>query len=212
MKTAWMVGGVVVGAAGLLIVLGSASTAQQPRQPARVIEGQGGGGAGGGQQGGQQGVLFQGQATRRVDAAPQGEPQVDQQTGQIRIQRQTVNPGLRRLPNRPVANWRLGVDTVNAPKGLLISDVSRNSPAQRFGLETGDYLLDVMGYPVGFYQNGYYPLGDALNQLVRNDGWVNLLVWNKRTNGEEAMWIRLEPRQGQGQFPFRAQGQGPTNN
>jgi predicted metalloprotease with PDZ domain len=130
---------------------------------------------------------------------------LDQQTGQFRIQRQVIREGLRRLPMRPVARWRLGVDTVNAPKGLMIADVSRNSPAYRYGLEPGDYLLDVMGYPVGFYGNGYYPLGDALNQLVRRDGWVNILIWNKRSNGEEAMWIQLEPR-GQIGVPFRAPG------
>ena len=78
------------------------------------------------------------------------------------------------------------------------------APAWRFGLEPGDYLLDVMGYPVGFYGNAYYPLGDALNQLVRRDGWVNILIWNQRTNGEEAMWIKLEPRGGV--IPFGAPG------
>jgi hypothetical protein len=198
MKTAWMAGGAGVMAAVWVMVFGALTVAQQPTRQIGAPPG----GVG------EPAVQMNRQATRRVQGAPGGEPQVDQQTGQFRIQRQTVREGLRRLPARPIGRWRLGVDTNNAPKGLFIADVARNSPAYRFGLEPGDYLLDVMGYPVGFYGNAYYPLGDALNQLVRRDGWVNILIWNQRTNGEEAMWIRLEPRQGQGVpgLPFRVQG------
>jgi hypothetical protein len=198
MKTAWMAGGAGVMAAVWVMVFGALTVAQQPTRQIGAPPG----GVG------EPAVQMNRQATRRVQGAPGGEPQVDQQTGQFRIQRQTVREGLRRLPARPIGWWRLGVDTNNAPKGLFIADVARNSPAYRFGLEPGDYLLDVMGYPVGFYGNAYYPLGDALNQLVRRDGWVNILIWNQRTNGEEAMWIRLEPRQGQGVpgLPFRVQG------
>ncbi|MEX0585946.1 MAG: hypothetical protein WD176_04845, partial [Pirellulales bacterium] len=160
------------------------------------IDGQnppGGGGAGGGQQQ----INVNRQQTRRVQGGPGGEPQLDQQTGQFRIQRQVIRPGVQRMPVRPSARWRMGVHTDNAPKGLLITEVARNSPAHRFGLEPGDYLLDAMGYPVGFYGNAYYPLAETFNQVVRRDGWVNILIWNKRTNSEEAMWIQLEPRGGQ---------------
>ena len=59
------------------------------------------------------------------------------------MRRQVIRPGLRRWPERPQARWRLGVHTDDAPKGLLITDVARNSPAFRFGLEPGDYLLEV---------------------------------------------------------------------
>jgi hypothetical protein len=90
----------------------------------------------------------------------------------------------------------LGIQVDDAPLGLRISDVSRNSPAFRFGLERGDYLLDVMGFPVGFQGRAYFPLADALNQSVRRDGWVNILIWNRRTHADEAIWIRAEPRQG----------------
>jgi hypothetical protein len=148
------------------------------------------------------------QQTRRVQGGPgAGEPQLDPQSGQFRVQRDVIRPGLRRLPVRPAARWRLGVNTDNAPKGMLITDVARNSPAQHFGLEPGDYILDVMGYPVGFYGNAYYPIAEAFNQLVRRDGWVNILIWNKRTNAEEAMWIQLERRSGGGVVvPFGRSG------
>ena len=199
MKATCWAGAVVVTALGLVMADAAIATSQQPVRTRQIDRGPGGGGRP------DQPAQMNRPSTRRVQGEPAGEPQVDQQSGQFRIQRQTVREGLRRLPDRAVGRWRLGVDTANAPKGLLISDVSRNSPAYRFGLEPGDYLLDVMGYPVGFYGNSYYPLGDALNQLVRRDGWVNILVWNKRTNGEEAMWIRLEPRGGQPiGIPFRS--------
>jgi hypothetical protein len=147
--------------------------------------------------------------TRRVQGGPDSgaAPTIDQRTGQVRSQRQVIRPGWR-LPVRPAPRWRLGVDVDNAPLGLRITQVARNSPAQRFGLERGDYILDVMGYPVGFHRNAYSPIAEAFNQLVRRDGWVNVLIWNRRTNAEEAMWIQLEPRGGRGGIvrPFGAQG------
>jgi C-terminal processing protease CtpA/Prc len=88
----------------------------------------------------------------------------------------------------------LGVEVDNAPKGLLVTDVSRNGPAWRFGIEPGDYILDVMGYPVGYYEGQYYQLADTLNRMAQRDGWVNILIWNKRSEAEEAMWVQAERR------------------
>jgi hypothetical protein len=137
------------------------------------------------------------QPTRRVQGDPSGvTPQVDQRTGQFRIDRRVIRPGLRIMPQRPAPRWRLGIQVDDAPLGLRITDVTRNSAAFRFGLERGDYILDVMGFPVGFHGSNYFPLADALNHFVRRDGWVNVLVWNRRTHSEEALWIQAEPRQG----------------
>jgi hypothetical protein len=134
------------------------------------------------------------QPTRRVQGGPASEtPQLDQRTGQFRIDRRVIRPGWR-LPQRPAPRWRLGIQVDDAPQGLRISEVTRNSAAFRFGLERGDYLLDVMGFPVGFHRGAYFPLADALNQRVRRDGWVNVLVWNRRTRAEEEMWIQADPR------------------
>jgi predicted metalloprotease with PDZ domain len=136
------------------------------------------------------------QTTRSVQGGPASmTPQLDQRTGQFRIDRRVIRPGLRLLPQRPAPRWRLGIQVDDAPRGLRISDVSPNSPAFRFGLERGDYLLDVMGFPVGFHGSAYFPLADTLNQNVRREGWVNVLVWNRRTLAEEAIWIQAEPRQ-----------------
>jgi hypothetical protein len=137
------------------------------------------------------------QSTRRVQGGPPSEaPRLNQQTQQFRIDRRVIRPGLRLLPQRPTPRWRLGIQVDDAPLGLRITEVTRNSPAFRFGLERGDYLLDVMGFPVGFHGGAYFPLADALNRHVRRDGWVNVLVWNRRTHAEEALWIQAEPRQG----------------
>jgi hypothetical protein len=135
------------------------------------------------------------QPTRRIQGGPTNvSPQINQQTGQFRIDRSIIRPGLRILPRRPTPRWRLGIEVDDSPRGLRISEVSRNSPAFRFGLERGDYLLDVMGFPVGIHGSSYFPLADALNQNVRRDGWVNILIWNRRTRAEEALWIQAEPR------------------
>lgn len=94
----------------------------------------------------------------------------------------------------PRGDWFLGVYTDRAPRGLRLSQIVRGSPASRFGLEVGDYILDVSGYVVGEYNGRFYPLPMALNYGVDRDGWAELLVWNKRTFAEETLWVRLQRR------------------
>ena len=106
------------------------------------------------------------QPTRSVQGGPSSQtPQLDQRTGQFRIDRRVIRPGLRLLPQRPVPRWRLGIQVDDAPRGLRISDVSPNSPAFRFGLERGDYLLDVMGFPVGFHGRCILPAGRHVESI-----------------------------------------------
>jgi hypothetical protein len=134
---------------------------------------------------------------RQIEArSERGLPTVDPTTGQYQLRRQIYIRPPRIAPLRITRQWRLGIQVDNAPLGLRISGVADNSPAWRFGIEEGDYLLDVMGYPVGFYQGAYYPLAETLNQTIQRDGWVNILVWNKRSNAAEAMWVQAEPRRG----------------
>jgi hypothetical protein len=121
-------------------------------------------------------------------------PLIDLRTGTFDLRREIFRRPPRRSPRRIASRWRLGLWTDNAPAGLRIREVSRYSPAWRFGLEEGDYLMDVMGYPVGFYDGTYYPLAETLNQVTPPDGWINILVWNKRTNAEETMWMQAERR------------------
>ena len=120
-------------------------------------------------------------------------PNIDLRTGTFELRREIFRGPPRRSLRRIASRWRLGVWTDNAPAGLRIREVSRYSPGWRFGLEEGDYLMDIMGYPVGFYEGAYYPLAETLNQVTPPDGWINILVWNKRTNAEETMWMQAEP-------------------
>lgn len=110
-----------------------------------------------------------------------------------RVRAQTGTPQLR--VTRPgYSNWRLGVNTGDAPLGLRIVNVESWSPAYYAGLEPDDYILDVNGYPVGAYANGYFPLQAAFAQVAGPDGWVELAVWNHRNRQEEYMWVQLSSR------------------
>lgn len=94
----------------------------------------------------------------------------------------------------PSRNWYVGVSPERAPCGVRLGRIFYGSPANRFGLETGHYILDVGGYVVGEYQGRYYPLSMAMDYGVESNGWGEILVWNKRTFREELMWIRFKRR------------------
>lgn len=99
-----------------------------------------------------------------------------------------------RPPDGPSALWTVGINLQRAPKGLRVAEVIPRGPANQFGLEVGDYILDVGGYVVGEYQGYYYPLAPALDLATDPSGWAEFLVWNKRTQSEETLWIRLQRR------------------
>jgi hypothetical protein len=173
------------------------SVAQQPGQPqTRIFEGQPGGATG--QPGGEMGQPENRQPVRAIPPrAEDAMPRVQGGRGGTSSQpRATIRIAPRRIPPRPGGRWLLGVTIEDGPKGLRIQSVSPQSPAARFGLENGDYLIDVMGYPVGVYNGYYYPLDYTLETVTPPDGWVNILVWNRRTLAEEALWVRLEQRFG----------------
>jgi hypothetical protein len=183
----------LAGTIGLLLVFSVVAEAQPPgRQPTRRVEGQRRDAP---QPEGASDRRRQREIPRRTEERT---PLIDLRTGTFDLRREIFRQGPRRSPRRVTSRWRLGVWTDNAPAGLRIREVSRYSPGWRFGLEEGDYLMDIMGYPVGFYEGAYYPLADTLNQVTPPDGWINVLVWNKRTNSEETMWMQAEPRAGFG--------------
>jgi C-terminal processing protease CtpA/Prc len=79
--------------------------------------------------------------------------------------------------------------------GRKARHVYQNTPASdQLGLEPGDYILDVQGYPVGYYQGTYYGLGDLLNMNSDPQGWVNINIWNFRTGQDAPYWVRLQRR------------------
>lgn len=91
-------------------------------------------------------------------------------------------------------NWYFGVFPERAPRGVRLGSIVNGSAADRFGMEIGDYILDVGGYVVGEYQGQYYPLAMAMDYGADPNGWAEILVWNKRTFREELMWVRFTRR------------------
>jgi hypothetical protein len=94
----------------------------------------------------------------------------------------------------PSQNWYFGVYPERAPRGVRLGSIVNGSAANRFGMEIGDYILDVGGYVVGEYQGQYYPLSMAMDYGADANGWAEILVWNKRTFREELMWVQFTRR------------------
>jgi hypothetical protein len=192
MKLSKLANRAALGTIGFLLVFAFIAEAQIPgRERTRRVEGE----RGESREEGRRDRRPQREIPHRTEART---PTIDLRTGTFELRREIFRGPPRRSPRRIASRWRLGVWTDNAPAGLRIREVSRYSPGWRFGLEEGDYLMDIMGYPVGFYQGAYYPLSETLNQVTPPDGWINILVWNKRTNAEETMWMQAEPRVGFG--------------
>jgi hypothetical protein len=116
----------------------------------------------------------------------QGRQSRSRAPGEFRIR---VRPG-----DRPSSSWYVGVYTQRAPRGVRLSGIAPGGPAHRFGLERDDYILDAGGYVVGEYEGAYYPLAYALEFAAGPNGWVEFLVWNKRTFDEETLWVQLQRR------------------
>jgi hypothetical protein len=99
------------------------------------------------------------------------------------------------LHQQIVRQWRLGIADSVSPLGVRVRHVYRNTPASdQLGLEPGDYILDVQGYPVGYYQGTYYDLFDQLNMNADPHGWVNINIWNYRTGRDAPYWVQLQRR------------------
>ena len=75
-----------------------------------------------------------------------------------------------------------------------MKSVLPNSPAQRAGLEPGDYLLDAGGFIVGDYNGQHYPLSQAIDLGAESNGWIEMMVWNRRTFAQETLWVKLQHR------------------
>ncbi len=131
--------------------------------------------------------------TRNVQQMPTNRRQAAVGQG-YRVPAQTSVPQARVRVRPGYSNWQLGVNTTDAPLGLRIVNVVSWTPGYYAGLEPDDYILDVNGYPVGSYANGYFPLQAAFAQLADPNGWVELAVWNHRDRQEQYMWVQLTQR------------------
>lgn len=80
-------------------------------------------------------------------------------------------------------SYQLGVQVRNTDRGVVLTNVLANSPAQRAGLERNDTILSVAGYQVGYVGRQLYDLGDEVNARAGAEGQVLMLIQNGR-NGE----------------------------
>jgi uncharacterized lipoprotein YbaY len=78
--------------------------------------------------------------------------------------------------------WRLGVEIQNLDTGVLVTDVDRDLPADRAGIEEDDIIVCVGGYQVGYVGGQLFDLGDEIRRRVDSNGRVDFLVLDHRRN------------------------------
>ena len=90
--------------------------------------------------------------------------------------------------------WRLGIYPEDTDTGVRISQVVRGSAAERAGLETGDRIVSVHGYQVGYVNGTSYDVGQEFERHADTQGWVRILVQNNRDGKLLNMPLQLDPR------------------
>ncbi|NOZ40072.1 MAG: DUF4214 domain-containing protein [Planctomycetes bacterium] len=90
--------------------------------------------------------------------------------------------------------WRLGIYPENTETGVRITQVVRGSAAERAGLETGDRIIAVHGYQVGYVNGSLYDVGQEFERSADSQGWVGILVQNNRGGNLLNMPLQLDPR------------------
>ncbi len=110
-------------------------------------------------------------------------------------------------PDRPDrdGSWYLGVEVDYTNYGAVVTNVVRNSPARRAGLETRDVIVTVNGYQVGDVNGRMYRLERELELRADRRGNVTLLVQNRRNGQLTPIPVQLEPFRDRddGPKPFR---------
>lgn len=87
-------------------------------------------------------------------------------------------------------------------KGILISNVSENSPAAKAGLRAGDVIVEIDGKPV----SGAFDLTRAINE--KKEGDVTLTI--VRNKNRQTFKVTPEAGKNNGLFEFYRQGEGNT--
>jgi S1-C subfamily serine protease len=85
-----------------------------------------------------------------------------------------------RIASRPPRPW-LGLYTVAAPAGLLVSETSPSGPASRAGFRQGDRILKVNGVAVASQEEFYEQLwsrraGDLIELAIERDKRVQIIT------------------------------------
>ncbi len=90
----------------------------------------------------------------------------------------------------PRSEWKLGVWGYSTDSGVVVTRVSPGSAAARAGIESGDKIVTVGGYQIGYVGDLLYPLGFELQRHAGRRGNVLLLVQNVRN--EELMHLTVQ--------------------
>lgn len=129
----------------------------------------------------------QGQIARDRNQADRNQADRDQGGG---LRRGAI-PGFQ-PPDLHLRRLVLGVQVRYLETGARITRVIPNTPAWRFGLETGDVIVAIDGYQIGYVRGRLYDLPSELNARARRMGWVRLLVQNVRNNQLLNVDVHLE--------------------
>ncbi|WP_372718430.1 PDZ domain-containing protein [Novipirellula sp.] len=87
--------------------------------------------------------------------------------------------------------WHLGVFGHYTTTGHLLTQVFPNTPASRAGLEPGDRIITVNGFQVGDVLDRQYPIDILIQRHASPNGFVRLLVQNRRTLRLHNLDVRL---------------------
>ncbi|WP_040768215.1 PDZ domain-containing protein [Novipirellula maiorica] len=90
-----------------------------------------------------------------------------------------------------IGGWHLGVFGHYTTTGHLLTQVFPNTPASRAGLEPGDRIITVNGYQVGDVIDRQYPIDFLIQRHASPNGFVRLLVQNRRTLRLQNLDVRL---------------------
>jgi uncharacterized lipoprotein YbaY len=94
-------------------------------------------------------------------------------------------------PAPPPGVYRLGINVQNTPVGVQVVGVAPGSVAQAAGIETGDTLVTVGGYQVGYVGDRLFDVGDEIARRVDATGGLTLLVRDGRTAALENVPVRF---------------------
>lgn len=149
-------------------------------------------------------VLQEGNAAGLEDdqqGTDEGSPQLRQAPAAGRAAPKWQQPN---WPSPQRHRWRLGVQAYNTNRGVVITQVLRNTAAQRFGFEPGDRIVAIGGYQVGWVQDQLFPLDAELQRHADQHGRVNLLVQNVRTRLLLILPVQLDAYGKQPRNPVRS--------
>lgn len=99
----------------------------------------------------------------------------------------SATPSWNAQPN----SWRLGVAIQNVDTGVVLTDVEAGMPAQQAGLETGDIIVNVDGFQVGYVEGALFDLGDEIRRRVDQNGKVDFLVFDNRNRRLQNLPVTL---------------------